>query len=136
MIRLTMSDSASEFVLRRQARRYELLRFVFIESGASQMNDVPDDKIKRELGLTDEEFWDISQYLSAEYLLGDGTCGTTVISHVGIVEMEASILNPQRSTEHFASIVIQNFNGPVYGGVQVGGHDNTQTVSIEPAEEE
>ena len=68
-------DAASELVLRRQARRYELLRFVFIESGASEMNDVPDAKIKKELGLTDEEFWDISQYLTAEYLLGDGIWG-------------------------------------------------------------
>ena len=61
--------------------------------------------------------------------------GTTAISHRGIVEMEASILNPKHSTEHFASIVIQNFNGPVYGGVQGGGEGNTQTISIDQRED-
>lgn len=131
-----MSDAASELVLRRQAKRYEFLRFVFVESGASEMTYVDNDKIKKELVLTHEEFTDISQYLRGEYLLGTATLPTTVLSHRGIVEMEASILNPQLSTEHFASVVIQTFNGPIYGGVQTGGQDNIQVVSIDQGEDD
>jgi hypothetical protein len=121
---------ASELVLRRQAKRYEFLRFVFSESGASELKHIPNDRIKQELGLEDGEFTDIWQYLRGEYLLREGTLGACAISHRGIVEMEASILNPKGPTEHFASIVIQTFNGPVYGGVQGGGEENQQAVVL------
>ena len=131
-----MGDAASEVVLRRQAKRYEFLRFVFAESGASEFKRIPNQKIKEALGLDDGEFNDIWQYLRGEYLLGNGTMGQCAISHHGIVEMEASILNPQHPTEHFASIVIQTFNGPVYGGVQAGGQDNIQVVSIDQRQDD
>ena len=126
-----MDDEALQLILQRQAKRYSFLRFVFQESKASEMNCISDSLIKEKLNLSDDEFTDIWQYLKGEYLLGEGTCGETCISHNGIVEMEASILSPDRSTEHFLSIVIQNFYGSVYGGVQGGGENNIQIVSVE-----
>lgn len=133
---LVPMDDARSQLLQRQAKRYQFLYFVFVESSASEMQYIADEKIKQALGLTPEEFTDIVQYLRGEYLLGSATFTTTVISHRGIVEMEESILNPQRPTEHFASIVIQNFNGPVYGGVQTAGENNTQLVALDQRDDD
>jgi formiminotetrahydrofolate cyclodeaminase len=45
--------------------------------------------------------------------------GDVNLSHRAIVEIENSINNPQKPTEHFSSTVIQNFRAPV-GAVQTG----------------
>lgn len=47
-----------------------------------------------------------------------------VLSHRAIVEIEQSIRNPNRATEHFAATVIQNFNAPV-GSVQTGDYSSS-----------
>jgi len=124
-------DDARSQLIQRQAKRYQFLHFVFVESGASELKHVPNSRIKQELGLDEVEFADIWHYLRGEDLLRLGRVGACAISHRGIVEMEESLI-PQRSTEHFPSIVIQSFNGPVYGGVQGGGQENQQVVVVKP----
>jgi hypothetical protein len=52
------------------------------------------------------------------------------ITPKGVREVEQSISNPQRPTEHFQPAVIQYFQAPIYGGVQTGGQGNVQNISI------
>src|SRR6266404_5971115 len=40
-----------------------------------------------------------------------------MLSHKAILEIERSITDPSKGTEHFSTMVIQNFNAPV-GAVQ------------------
>jgi hypothetical protein len=55
------------------------------------------------------------------------------LTHKGIVEVEQSITNPTRPTEHFPSTVIQNFNASV-GAVQTGSHSTAHAVQSLGAE--
>ena len=44
------------------------------------------------------------------------------LSHRAIIEVENSITNPAKSTEHFPATIIQNFHAPI-GSVQTGNQN-------------
>lgn len=130
-----MDDKDLQLVLEKQRKRYAVLRKMYEIVGDNTREHIPDDMMVEELEMTHEELSVIQHYLAEERLINYATFGNTSISHWGIKEMEDSITHPDRSTEHFASVVIQNFYGSVYGGVQGGGEHNTQTVLISSEEE-
>ena len=125
-----MNTDKSLFEEKRR-KRYTLLRKVYDEAKGSQHNPAPFFSIAEKEGLSREEAEDIYYYLFEERLIKDFAVGTSVvITHRGIVEVEESIRNPGKPTEHFTPSITQHFNAPVHGGVQVGGHKNTQNVNI------
>jgi hypothetical protein len=87
-------------------------------------------------GWDESEVQMVSDYLAEEGLLtitsdsnnsrltpGPHLC----LTHKGIIEVEQSITNPTRATEHFPSTVIQNFNASV-GAVQTGSYSTAHAV--------
>jgi hypothetical protein len=74
------------------------------------------------------------QYLSHERLLLGRASHNLSITHEGVKEREAAISGQgQRRTPHFSQPavqhVVQTFNAPVYGSVQVGGERNIANVT-------
>lgn len=120
----------------KQQNRYLLLRKLYERSGGSERVNINFFSLAKEEGLSKEDAQDIYDYLWKEELIGDRRAGGGVaISHRGIIEIEQSISNPQRPTEHFAPTVVQTFNAPIFGGIQTGGQHNVQnnTISIDPS---
>jgi len=120
----------------KQRNRYHLLRKLYEQSGGSERVNINFFDLAKKEGLSEEDARDIHDYLWREKLIGDRRAGGGVaISHRGIIEIEQSISNPQRPTEHFPLTIFQHFNAPIYGGIQTGGQHNVQhnTISIDPS---
>jgi hypothetical protein len=120
----------------KQRNRYLVLRKLYERSGGSERVNINFFDLAKEEGLSEEDAREIYDYLGREGLIGDRRAGGGVaISHRGIIEIEQSISNPQRPTEHFPPTIVQNFNAPIYGGIQTGGQHNVQnnTISIDPS---
>ena len=120
----------------KQRNRYLLLRKLYDQSGGSERVNINFFDLAKKEGLSEDDALDVYDYLWREELIGDGRVGGGVaISHKGIVEIEQSISNPQRPTEHFPPTIVQHFNAPIFGGIQTGGQHNIQnnTISIDPS---
>jgi hypothetical protein len=116
--------------------RYLMLRKLYERSEGSERVNIKFFDLAKEEGLSEKDARDICDYLLSEGLIGDRRAGGGVaISHKGIVEIEQSISNPEWPTEHFPTTIVQNFNAPIYGGIQTGGQHNVQnnTISIDPS---
>lgn len=120
-------------VLRKQSQRYQLLRRLYEVTEGLQNKIVPFFEIATQAGFGRSETSDAYEYLRGEGLLKPMTLGGgVVITHRGIIEVENSITEPSKPTEHFMPQVIQHFHGNV-GGV-VTGNQNTMYVSNERTE--
>ena len=128
-----MNHASLESIVEKQKKRYGVLRKLYEIAGDDPTLTVFDSVLVREEKLTFEELHRIQFYLFGEGLINRGSGGAT-LTHDGIKEVEDSIQNPKQSTEHFMSVVIQHFYGNVEGGVQTGGVNNTQDVSIKTKE--
>lgn len=120
----------------KQRNRYLLLRRLYEESRGSTRVSINFFDLAKKEGLSKEDALDICDYLLREGLIGDRRAGGGVsISHKGRKEIEQSISNPQWPAEDFPPTIVQNFNAPIYGGVQTGGRHNVQnnTISIDPS---
>ncbi len=112
-----------DFVLEKQKQRYRFILEVWKTVKGSTNEGAHLYSIGHTLGFTFEEVQDLHYYFNAEGFFLRNTAGLEVtLSHTAIVEIENSILNPTKSTEHFPSTVIQNFHAPV-GSVQTGNHN-------------
>jgi hypothetical protein len=110
--------------------RYHLLRRVYDETEGNPRQVVNFFQLAKKEGFEESYAISIYDYLRSEGLFGiEGIDGRVSLSHRGIVEVEQSIMNPQKPTEHFPPTIIQNFHAPV-GAVQTGGQNNTQNVSF------
>lgn len=114
-------------LIEKDKKRYEVLRWIYDEFHRTKnyfvsieklINNTLDSQQKRE---REKELSEISDYLDGEGLITQQSDNGLFIrlEHRGIVEVENSIRNPQKPTEHFSVQVIQNFNAPV-GSVQTG----------------
>ncbi len=127
-----MSDLDS--VLVRDRQRYLVLNAVYHVSGGSRLELVPYETVMAHSQLAWDEVEQAVLYLAAEGLV-DPSSHSVCITHRGVKEIEASIKNPSRETEHFSVKVIQ-FNAPV-GAVQTGQGNVanvTQNISVNTAE--
>lgn len=109
----------------RDRNRYALLRGVYEKAGkGNEAVVVPLKDVAASLEIDEGEAVLAYQYLTGEGLLARRAMGGVVsITHQGVREVEASLRNPERATEHFSVPVIQHvhqhFHGPV-GAVQTG----------------
>lgn len=112
-----------QIVERKQKRRYKLLLALWEATDGRENKDVDFLKVATGAEFDEEEASEIYNYFNSENLLSNLTMGWGVnLSHRAIVEVENSLTNPQQSTEHFPSTVIQTFNAPV-GSVLTGNHN-------------
>lgn len=106
-------------------KHYEILRWIFDKVNGQQYKPTYlRELINDNLDFTENDLEKISDYLSGEGLIKqmDDSGLLVQLTHKGIVEIQDSINNPQRSTEHFPAQVIQYFNAPV-GSVQTGNQN-------------
>ena len=112
-----------QIVERKQKRRYKLLLALWEATDGRENKDVDFLKVATGAEFDEEEASEIYNYFNSENLLSNLTMGWGVnLSHRAIAEGENSVTNPQQSTEHFPSTVIQTFNAPV-GSVLTGNHN-------------
>jgi hypothetical protein len=91
-------------VIKQQALRLAFLRRLYQVSGGSTRGGIAMEEIGNELRLDRRGTARVVEYLRAEGLADwFGAGGLVGITHAGVVEVEAAIENPERSTEHFQS---------------------------------
>lgn len=113
-------SSSLEIIREKQRKRYLVLHKLWEAAGGRENVDVDFFEVARQAGLSEDEAHDVYNYFTNEGLFGTRLVdGGVSLSHQAIVEIEQSVANPSRGTEHFPSTVIQNFNAPV-GSVQTG----------------
>lgn len=112
-----------ESVLEKQKRRYQFLLELWKVVKGSSDEQANLYVVAGSLGFSLEETWELHSYFSEKgFFAMDTSAMDITLSHRAIVEIENSLTNPQQSTEHFPSTVIQNFNAPV-GSVQTGNNN-------------
>jgi hypothetical protein len=127
---LTMNN-AHKLLEEKEKVRYEILRWMYERTNGAATTMLDLSKFFETTNLLSPELdrnsavQDAINYLCNEELL-DLTGGEHLysITHKGVKEVEQSIKNPERSTDHFSSPVIQIFNAPV-GNVQTGNNNNS-----------
>jgi hypothetical protein len=118
-------QSSLDIVQEKDRKRYALLMKLWEAASGSEVSRVSFTKIAEQAGLNRDEQNEIYRYFDSEGFFSTGDAGGGVIlSHRAILEIEQSIRNPKRATEHFAATVIQNFNAPV-GAVQTGAQSSS-----------
>ena len=122
---------------RRQLQRLQVMNAIFEAADGRQDVLVSLEPIRLVLNLSDEEIGDVCKYLEGEYLIHDSLYAMgqwapleVELSHLGVKEMEASLGQPDRPTEHFPPLsVIQHFYGDVVGSVvQTASPGATQSI--------
>lgn len=110
-------------VAERQSKRYQLLRLIYNLSGGSTSKRVSVIELRDESGFPINEVEEALDYLQEEYLIKEGSNERfdVFIKHAGVIEVEQSISNPAKPTEHFTTQVIQHFHGTV-GAIQNAPH--------------
>ncbi|HEX9930798.1 MAG TPA: hypothetical protein VGB02_19855 [Pyrinomonadaceae bacterium] len=120
-----------------QDKQYEVLRWSFEKADGRQYKPVSLRELMNDNSrYSVNELEKISDYLEGERLIeqlsNDGL--VVQLTHKGIVEIQNSINNPQKSTPHFPATIIQQVNnyisGNNYGGIhQQTGNNNTQVIN-------
>jgi hypothetical protein len=116
-----------DLVAQKQKKRYKVLLDVWREVGGKEYERTNFLVICGRQNIELEEAQEILNYLSTEGLVDFIPVFMVGLTHKGLVEIEKSINQPEKSTEHFPSTIIQNFNAAV-GTVQTGSH-NTSNVN-------
>lgn len=119
--------------LRRQENRLRVLRAVYTRASGRHGVVVEAVIISEMLQLQREDAEAAIDYLVDEGLLARGVNGVmkgTALSHRGLVEVERTLLEPDRPTEHFQPAVIVNVNGGTIGAFMAGSPGAHQTVSV------
>jgi len=125
----------------RDGWRYGMLRKLYDVTGGHQLMSVNLANVAEDVGVPEEEWLPAHQWLMGEGLIkdtgGNGRSLPVFITHAGVREVEASMDEPTKPTDHFSPAVIQqvtnNFSGPV-GAVQTGSQNVahvTQNVSTD-----
>jgi hypothetical protein len=103
-----------QVVEERERKRYSLLKTLYDSAGDDTSDGIHYKEAFEKAGLDEDEGHDILAYLDQKGLLSNSTgAGWLALSHEGIVEMEVSILRPEKPTEHFGSAIVQRFYAAV-----------------------
>lgn len=131
---MTRPSMDRDRLARRNENRYRFLRSVFDSTGGNTRSWVNMWDVGEELGLSREETSEAEEYLQGEGLIDSLTLGGgIVITHAGVVEVEASIENPDEPTDHFTVQVITNYHAPVvhqHGSGNAANIGNTTHATI------
>jgi len=109
--------------------RYQVLLEAYRSTKDNRLSPTNFDHLQSAAALSRHELEEALAYLEDEGLVEQNDL-LVIITPKGVREVEQSISNPQRPTEHFQPAVIQYFHAPIYGGVQAGGQGNVQSISV------
>jgi len=119
-------DSSLEFILKKQQNHYRILKAIY-DAGSNEYTPINIDRLGRKIGFTQQEIDDAELYLLGQGLIDRFTDqGSIRLTHRGTVEVENSVLHPDKPTEHFSIQVIQNFYSTV-GAVQTGSSNTANS---------
>jgi hypothetical protein len=84
-------------------KRFAFLKALYEKTGGSRSAEEDMWKIGAELGLDSEDTTNVVEYLDGEGLLEEGGSlgGGITLSHAGVKEIEQTLRDPQKPTEHF-----------------------------------
>src|SRR5690348_1167127 len=108
----------------RRVNRLRVMKAIFDLSGGSERQEVRGPQLTAEVGLSDQDLGDACDYLAGEGLIEVAMPDMSAspvpywvnITHLGIVEMEQSLEDPNEPTQHFPPAVsIINIHGSVIG---------------------
>ena len=120
----------TDTLLEKDKLRYQMLRRFYDASDGRSKQMIYMATIANEAGIDEREAKGICEYLEAEGLI-ESLADQWIfgITHAGIIEVESSIRQPEKATDHFSPQVIQyqHFYGTV-GAVQ-NGNNNTASVN-------
>jgi len=118
----------NQYVLDQQKKRFAVLKYIWKETRTlpnSLLNFAIFEDITINVGIYDDELFEILQYLQSEDLIKltkymGQEFPVSRITHQGKVEMEYAITKPSQDTEHFLSSVIVTMNQTTINGDAIG----------------
>ena len=117
-----------QIVQQKIKRRYQLLIALWKRAKGSESNVINFKQVARDEGFEEEEATEHYSYFYSEGFFETHVFdGQIFLTHQAIVEIENSLNNPQKSTEHFPSPIIQHFNASV--GAVFAGNNNVANVN-------
>jgi hypothetical protein len=121
-------EKARQRVLEKDRKRYSVLKAIYTGTDGQKDKAVTFNKVFQVTGLPGEEIIQVLEYLEAEELVKpkiDYSGGGFIwITHKGVIEIEASIKNPETSTEHFPAQVFHTYIYGTLGVLQQAGEGN------------
>ena len=114
-----------DIVAEQRLRRFRVLKYLYERTGGHELEHVPHEDVMQHVGLLEDEFMPIFLYLMNEGL-ADGTRGTVCLSHVGVVEIEAALSQPDTPTQHFPVNII-HIGQMSHSQIQQGTVSSTQS---------
>jgi hypothetical protein len=129
-------NDAHKLLEEKEKVRYEILKWIYEQTNGATTTRLDLSQFFRATSLSPKEtqeyigIRDAINYLSEERLIECMTLGHSYsITHRGVKEVEQSIKNPEKSTDHFSSPVIQIFNASV-GNVQTGNNNSSYVSQV------
>ncbi len=121
----------------RRRQRLEFMQRLYEVTEGRTLNVVSIDQLAAELGWSDTEASNVVEYLSAEGLIEHQMGNQASITHDGVVEVEETLEDPSRPTEHFPAVNLVMVQGSVVGSqIQAGtiGSEQQQEVLLQERE--
>ncbi len=120
-----------DLVTKREQQRFLYLEYLYKTTDGNTSLPVSEEDIAKALGLTDKELEQTSQYLSGENLITYCDRGVK-LTHLGMVEIEAKLKQPNKPTLHFPINMNNIFQiGPMTDSlIQQGTVGSTQSASF------
>ena len=135
--------NAIEDLKEKKEKRWLFLRRLYDWNDGDESSSIHINRIGKELGFDEDLTIKIAQYLSGEGLIVvvlPITIGRRMdfirISHVGVVEVEAALDNPDRPTQHFLPFNIINVNQMTNSNIQQASPEATQVVTFDESKYE
>jgi len=96
-------------------KRLRFMNRLYDATGGSQLASVNPYELGDELGLSREETDRVVEYLQGEQLLAHAGLAGVEITHLGVLEVERALSNPQQETEHFPPAINVIHVGQMHG---------------------
>lgn len=117
-----------DMVAESQRKRFVYLQALYLKTKGNELSDVGEEELGSELGFTAVETDLVTRYLTQEGLATCVSGGRIYISHLGVVEIEKALTNPQERTQYFPPVVNVISVQQMYGSqIQQSTHGSTQT---------
>jgi len=121
-------------------KRFEFLHHLYEQSKGDQYKLFTLSDLARDLHLDVKEAVLIAQYLEGEGLLhvawtlGGGSNSPISITHLGVIQIEAALSEPDKATQYFPPVVNIIHVQQMFGSqIQQGTQGSTQTGTLSPS---
>ena len=112
-------------------KRFQFLHRLYEKSGGNEREMVDEFEFGDELGFDRTETEKITQYLEGEDLIKYEARRAIVITHQGIIEVEAALSHPEEPSQYFPPVNIINIHHMEGSQIQQGSISSNQTGNFE-----